>query len=328
MSLSKWCFICCCGALVTGGSIGAAPAQTYPTKAIRLIVGFGPGGPNDFLARLVGQRLAESFGVPVVVDNRPGADSVIGTNIAARAAADGYTLGVVSASATIHPNVYTNLPYSIVKDFSYVTILATSSYVLVVHPSIPATSVSELIAVARAKPGQLNYASPGLGDPLHLAMELFKSMAGIDVVHVPYKGGGAATTGLIAGEASAGFSSMLPALPHVKSGKLRGLAVTTAKRSQVFPELPTVGEAGVPKFEVTGWYGIVAPSSTPRPIIDRLNVEIVKVIKLGETRERFATIGIEPMGNSPDEMAAYIRTDIEKWGRVVKAANISIGTTF
>ncbi|MGZ5147751.1 MAG: Bug family tripartite tricarboxylate transporter substrate binding protein [Burkholderiales bacterium] len=308
----------------------AAPvlAQNYPTKPVRLIVGYSPGGPNDILARVVGQKLSDGLGVPVLVDNRPGADSMIGTQLTARATPDGYTISVISASSTIHPSVYTNIPYDIIKDLSPVTVLASSVFVLVVNPSLPVKSVKELIALAKSRPGQLNFASSGPGGTLHLAGELFKSLAHVDMNHIPYKGGAPAVTDVISGQVELMFSPMAVAMPHVKSGKLRLLAVTSAKRWPALPNVPTMAEAGVPGYEATGWYGIVAPARTPPPIITRLNQEIVKVLALPDVRQQLAGYDLEPVGNSPEQMASHMKAEVAKYAKVARDAKIPPGTLF
>jgi tripartite-type tricarboxylate transporter receptor subunit TctC len=317
-------FLC----VMLGAFIQPAIAQTYPAKAIRFIVGYAPSGPNDILARLVGQKLAESLAVPVTVDNRPGADSIIGTEMAARSAPDGYTIVMVSASATIHPNVYTNMTYNIVRDFAPVTVLAASTYVVVVNSAVPAGSIKELIALAKAKPGQLNFASSGVGGALHLAGELFKSMAGVDMNHVAYKGGAPSMADLVGGHVEVMFSPMVVAVAHIKSGRLRALGVTGAKRWPTMPDVPTVAEAGVPGYEVTGWYGVLAPGGTPRAIIARLNMEISQILKLPDIRQRLAGFDLEPVGNSPEQMASHINMELVKWAKVAKDANISLGAIY
>lgn len=300
-------------------------AQNYPIKAIRFIVGFAPGGPNDIVARIVGQKLTESFGVPVTVDNRPGADSMIGTQLAARSAPDGYTISMISASATIHPSVYTNVPYDVAKDFSHVSLLASTDFIVVVNPAMPVKSIKDLIALAKARPGQLNFASSGTGGTLHLAGELFKSLAHVDMNHVPYKGGAPAANDVIGGQVELMFSPIPVAMPHVKSGRLRMLAVTGAKRWPTLPKVPTVAEAGVPGYEATGWYGIVAPARAPTAIVVRLNQEIVKMLALSDVRQQFASFDLEPIGSSPEQMASHVNAELAKWANVVRDAKIPRG---
>ena len=312
-----------CAMLTLGAQ--ASFAQSYPSKPIRLIVGFAPGGPNDIIARIVGQKLSETVGVPVPVDNRPGADSMIGTQLAARAAPDGYTIAMISASAAIHPSIYTNIPYDVVKDFSHITVLASGAFVVVVNPALPVKSIKELIAVAKARPGQINFASSGAGGTLHLSGELFKSLTHVSMNHIPYKGGAPAITDVVTGQVEVMFSPIAIAMPHIKTGKLRPLAVTSAKRWPSLPDLPTVAEAGVPGYESTGWYGIVAPARTPREIVTRLNQELVKVLARADVRQQFTTFDIEPVGDSPEHMTNFIKAELVKWARVVKDAKLSQG---
>lgn len=315
-----------CAAIFTAAA--QTPAAPYPSKAIRFVVGFAAGGPNDTLARLVGARLTETLGVPVTVDNRPGADSIVGTEIVARAATDGYTIGMISSGATIHPNVYSNLPYSIAKEFAPVTVLAASTFVVVVNSRVPARSIKELIALAKTRPGQLNFAGSGVGDTIHLAGELFKSMAGIDMHLIAYKGGAPAITEVVGGQVEMMFSPMGLAAPHVQSGRLRALGVTSATRWPTLPDVPTVDEAGVPGYAVTGWYGVLAPGGTPRANVERLNAEIAKFLKMPETRTRLLGMGMDPIGNTPDQMAAHISTELTKWARVAKLAKLSQRSAF
>jgi tripartite-type tricarboxylate transporter receptor subunit TctC len=301
-------------------------AQTYPTKPIRFIVGFAPGGPNDIVARIVSQKLTESFGLPVTVDNRPGADSMIGTQMAARAAPDGYTISMISASATIHPSVSASVPYDVAKDFSHVTLLASTAFIVVVNPTLPVKSIKDLIALAKKRPGQLNFASSGTGGSLHLAGELFKSLAHVDMNHIPYKGGAPAANDVIGGQVELMFSPIPVAMPHVKSGRLRALAVTGSKRWPTSPDLPTVAESGVPGYDVTGWYGIVAPARTPGAIVMRLNQEIVKMLALSDVRQQFASFDLEPIGSSPEQMASHVNAELVKWANVVRDAKIPRAT--
>ena len=303
----------------------AAVAQTYPSKPVRFVVGFAPGGPNDILARIVGQKLSEGLGVQVLVDNRPGADSMIGTQMAARATPDGYTIAMISASATIHPSVYNNVPYDVVKDFSHVSILASSAFVVVTNPNLPVHSIKELIALAKAKPGQLNFASSGAGGTLHLAGELFKSMAHVDMNHVPYKGGAPAINDVVAGQVDLMFSPMAIAMPHVKSGRLRALAVTSTTRWPAARDLPTVAESGLKGYEATGWYGIVAPAKTPHAVVMRLNQEIVKVLAFPDVRQQLASFDLEPVGSSPEQMASHVKEELVKWARVAQDAKLTRG---
>jgi tripartite-type tricarboxylate transporter receptor subunit TctC len=303
-------------------------AQHYPGKAIRFIVGYTPGGPNDIVARIVGQKLTESFGVPVTVDNRPGADSMIGTQMAARSAPDGYTITMISASTAIHPSVYDNLPYDLIKDFTAVTVLASTAFMVVVNPSVPVKSVKELIALAKAKPGQLNFASSGVGGTLHLAGELFKSLAHVSMNHVPYKGGAPALNDVIGGQVELMFSPIPIAMPHFKSGRLRALAVTSAKRWPTLPDLPAVAEAGLSGYEASGWYGIVAPAQTPATIVTTLNEAVVKVLARPDVRQQFAKLDLEPVGNSPQQMTRHLQAELAKWAKAARDAKLARGTLF
>ncbi len=300
----------------------AGAADTYPSKPIRFILPFPPGGGTDTLARIVGQKLTQDFGQTVVMDNRPGAGANIGAEIAAHSAPDGYTIVMGNIAHAVNATLYRKLGYDLVKDFAPITLLAATPNILVVHPSVAAKSVKELIALAKAKPGQFNYASSGSGSSAHLAGELFKNLAGVDLVHIPYKGGGPAVISLIAGESAIGFATMPSVLPQVKAGKLRALGVTTAKRSPAVPDLPTIAEAGVPGYEANTWYGVLAPAKTPAPIVGRLHGEFLNIMQSADIRERIAVHGYEPETNTPQEFAAYIKSEIIKWGKVVKAAGI------
>ena len=300
-------------------------AQAYPSKPIRLIVPFAAGGGNDNVARLVGKRLADSLGQPVVVDNRPGAGGVLGAELAARSAADGYTLflGGVGSHA-INPNLNDKLPYDPIRDFAPVELLAQAPLVLVVHPSVPARSFAEFVAYARANPGRLNYASNGNGSSSQLAAVMFDSMAGVDMVHVPYKGLSPALADLLSGQVQLMFSSVVAILPHVKAGKLRALAVTGAKRSAELPEVPAVAESGYKGFDVTTWYGLLFPAGTPEPVVKLVNGEVNRVLKLAEVRSRLAAEGGDVLGGTPAEFAAVLKTDLTKWGQIVKQSGAKV----
>jgi tripartite-type tricarboxylate transporter receptor subunit TctC len=293
-------------------------ADNYPNKPIRLIVPYTPGGGYDILARLLGQKLTERWGRQVVVDNRPGANGNIGAAAAAKSPPDGYTLlmGGIGPNA-INAGLY-ELSFDPVKDFAPVMLAATYQNILVVDPSLPAKSVKDLIALAKSKPGKINYASAGSGSTQHLSGELFKTMAGIDLVHIPYKGSAPGMTALLGGEVSLMFNSTPTTLPHVKTGKLRGLAVTGGKRSPEAPELPTVAEAGVPGYEVTGWYGVLAPAATPKGIVVKLNSELAKILRLPDIKERLKELGVEAGGGTPEQFGDFIKKEIAKWAKVVK----------
>jgi len=312
------------GFLAIAAAAPAAPpdaAEVYPNKPVRLVVPFGAGGTGDILARVIGQHLSTGLGQQVVIDNRPGAGGNIGADVVAKAAPDGYTL-LLAANSTHGANVslYKKMPFDPVKDFAPVTLLASVSNLLLVHPSVPANSIKELIALAKSKPGQLNFASSGNGTSTHLAGELFKSMAGVDIVHIPYKSGAPAVTDLLSGHVTMLFNSTLAVLPHVKAGKLKALGISSVHRSPVLPEMPTIAESGLPGFEVTAWFGILAPAGTPKEIIHRLHAEIVKVLRLPEVKARLSDQGAEPVGNTPERFAAYIQAEIAKWAEVVKVS--------
>jgi tripartite-type tricarboxylate transporter receptor subunit TctC len=296
--------------------------QAYPAKPIRMIVAFAPGGIADFAARSVSQKLSETFGVPVVVENRPGAGGITGAEVVAKSPPDGYTLLVTSISHTINPSLRKNLPFDAVRDFAPVTLITDAPNFLVVHPSLPAKTVKELVALARARPGQISCASSGTGTSTHLSGELFKSLARIDIVHVPYKGGGPAVIDLVGGHVQMMFSTLPSVLQQVRAGKLRGLAVTGARRFPAAQEFPTMIEAGIAGFEVSGWSGLFAPAGAPREAVSRLAAEIGKILRAPELKERFFVQGAEPVGNTPDEFAAFVSAEIAKWRKVVEASGM------
>jgi len=297
----------------------SAAEGKYPDRPIRYVVPFAPGGPTDILSRAFAEPLSNALGTPVVVDNRGGAGGVVGTEIVARAAPDGYTLmiGHVGTHA-INPALYGKVNYDPVRDFQPITQVATWPLALSVHPSVPAKNLKELIALARAKPGTLNFASAGTGGPTHLAAELFKSGAKIDIVHVPYKGNAAALTDLVSGQVQMMFSNLLTSGPFIKAGKLRALAVSTGKRSASAPDIPTVAEAGVPGYDMTPWYGVLAPAGLPRPLLTRLNGELVRIVASPELRDRFGSQGIDLVSSTPEAFAALIRAEIPRWKAIVK----------
>jgi tripartite-type tricarboxylate transporter receptor subunit TctC len=303
-------------AMLACAAAQAQPAQdaaAYPSKPIRFIVGPGP----DALARLFGQSMTEAWGQPVIVEQRGGGGGTISAEAVAKAAPDGYTLLLATGTHTINPSLY-KIPYDMVKDFAPVTLLGSTPFVLSVHPSVQAASVAELIGLAKAKPGALNYGSGGSGTPPHLATELFKAMAGIDMVHVPYKTVAAAVTDLVAGQLQVMFTVGPAGLPQIKAGRIRGLAVSTAKRSEFAPELPTVAESGLAGYEVFGWNGVLAPAATPAPIIAKLNAQLVAAMKPAEMRSRMAAAGFEPVGDTPAQFAEFVKADIARWAKVVK----------
>jgi tripartite-type tricarboxylate transporter receptor subunit TctC len=299
-----------------------ATADAYPNKSIRIIVPYTAGGFNDTLARTLGQKLNEKWGQPVVVDNRPGGGTTIGTGLVAKAPADGHTLLVVSFAFGVNPSLYVRLPYDTQRDFTPVVLAAGTPNILVVNPQLPVKTVQDLIALGKSKPGKLNYATAGNGSSNHLSMEMLKSMAGVDIVHVPYKGSAPAVTDLIGGQVDVMFDNVPNVLQHVKAGRLRALAVSSRERSPYMPDLQTVAEAGVPGFDVSVWFGVVVPSGTPKAVISQLNGEINRILKLPEVIELFQKQGVEPVGGTPDAFAAFLREQTTKWAKVVKDAGV------
>ncbi|HVY06963.1 MAG TPA: tripartite tricarboxylate transporter substrate binding protein [Burkholderiales bacterium] len=298
-------------------SAASAIAQDYPSKPIRLVVPYPPGGFNDTLARTVGQKLTAKWGQAVVVDNRPGSGSTIGTSIVAKAPPDGYTLLVVSFAFAVNPALYTSLPYDL-ADFSPIVLAATTPNLLVANPALPIKSVKDLVALAKSKPGKLNYASAGNGSSNHLSMELFRSLTGTDIVHIPYKGSAPAVTDLIGGQVDVMFDNVPNVLQHVKAGKLRALAVSSRERSAFARDVPTVAESGVPGFEVSVWFGIVAPAGTPAAVVAKLNAEVNAILKTPEVRQTFNYQGVQTVGGTPQEFTAFIEAQRVKWAKVVK----------
>jgi tripartite-type tricarboxylate transporter receptor subunit TctC len=297
-------------------------AADYPQRPVRLVVPYAAGGSTDTVARIVGARLGERLGQQIVVDNRTGAGTLIGTEIVQHATADGHVLLMATPPRAVNPSLYAKVSYAVERDFVAVTNVAGSSNLLVVHPSLPANSVSELVALLKAAPGKYNYGSSGVGGAGHLAMALFESMAGVDVVHVPYKGGAPAVVDLVAGRLTLMMANLTTAQPHIRAGKLRGLGVGKVKRSPLFPEMPTIAEAGVKGYEANNWNGVVAPTGTPRPAIERLHQEIVATLKEPAIADRMARAGLEPVGDTPAEFAQYLKSEATKWGKLVKSAGI------
>jgi tripartite-type tricarboxylate transporter receptor subunit TctC len=316
----------CAAVAATVLGVLPAPARAadalagFPSKPVRLIVPFTPGGSTDILARAVGQKLSESWGQPVVIDNRPGAGGIIGMELEAKAAPDGYTLvmGHVGTLAA-NPALYKSLPYDPVRDFAPITLIAMVPNVLVVGPAVSSRTVAELVALAKSKPGALDYGSGGNGSAAHLATEYFKLKAGVDLQHIPYKGTAPALADLLGGQIALMITGLPPVLPHVKSGKLRILGVASAQRLKQFPEIPTIAESGVSGYEATQWYGILAPAQTPKDLVARLNRDIVKALKEPTVAEKLASEGAEPVGNSPEQFAVFIKSEIDLWGRVIRA---------
>jgi tripartite-type tricarboxylate transporter receptor subunit TctC len=313
-----FCSVAACAVVVCCTS--AANAQTYPSKSVRIVVPFAAGGPADIYARYLGQRLQEPLGQSFVIDNRPGAGSIIGTELVARSPADGYTLLLMSNTHTINESLIPKKPFALMKDFAPVAPINYSDLVFVIHPSVPAKSVKELLQIAKAKPRGLNYASSGNGTPYHLAGELFKSMAAVDIIHVPYKGSSEARTSVMSGQVEMMFDAITTMTPIIKGGRVRALATTGQKRSSVLPDVPTVSEAGVNGYEATIWLGIMVPTGTPKAVIDRLNAEVVKVVGRPDVKKAWNEQGAEPLHMNPAEFEKYLNDDIAKWTKVVKAS--------
>lgn len=313
-----------CAATILGGMLALASvpaaAQQYPIRPIRFIVPFPPGGGNDIVGRIVAQKLADALGQSVVVDNRGGAGGTIGTDLTAKSPPDGHTMLINNISLAVNATLFTKLPYDTLRDLAPVTMVGRQPNILVVHPSVPVKSVRELLALAKAKPRQINYGSGGVGTASHLATELLKLMTQVDMVHVPYKGLGPALTDLMGGQIQLIISTMASALPQVKAGKLRPLAVTTAKRSSFFPEVPTLDEAGVAGYEFNTWYGLLVPAGTPKPIIVRLNQEMASILNSVVVKEQFTPQGLEAAPTSPEAFGAYLKSEVEKWRKIVKAS--------
>jgi tripartite-type tricarboxylate transporter receptor subunit TctC len=308
--------------VLPGITAAAVLAQNYPSHAIRLVVPSSPGGGTDIVGRMLAQKLSEQLGQQVVVDNRAGAGTVIGNDTVAKSAPDGYTLLMGLSTLAINPSMYAKLPYDALRDFAPISQSVSACNILILHPSVPAKTVPELIALARAKPGSLTFGSAGMGTNPHLSGELFKSLARIDMVHVPFKGSGQSVISQLAGEIAANFPSVPTAMPYLKAGRLRGLGVTTLKRAQALPDVPSIAEAGLPGYEATQWFGLLAPAGTPRTIIDRLYQESSRALRSAEMTERMTAEGLEVVAGTPEEFASYIRSETEKWTQVIKAAGI------
>jgi tripartite-type tricarboxylate transporter receptor subunit TctC len=301
---------------------GLVAAAEYPVKPVRLVVPFAPGGSSDTIARLVSPKLSAAWGQQVIVDNRPGGNTNIGAGFVAKAAADGYTLLLANANHTVNPGLFKTLPYDPIKDFVPIVRIADQTTVLLVHPSVPARSVREFIKLAKARPGELNFASPGVGTSSHMTGALFQSMTGIKMVFVPYKGAGPSLIDLVAGQVTVGASGLTSSVQHINTGKLRALGVTTAKRSVLTPEIPTIAESGVAGFEVPNWYGILAPAGTPESIIDKFHREVVRLVGQEETKQQMLKMGLEPALSGPAEFDRFIRSEIGKWTAVIRELGI------
>src|SRR5690349_10768573 len=312
--------------VVLGGLLATSPClaqeKGYPSRPIRLVVPFAPGGTNDIAGRIVADKLSERLGQPFVVDNRAGANMVVGCEIVAKAAPGGYTLLIVAAGFAVNPSLRKKLPYDSLKDFSPVGLVGGGPYLMVVHPSVPAKTVGEFISWVKSRGGQVSYASTGTGSPPHLAAEMLKVMAGIQMTHVPYKGGGAVLPDLMAGRVSMFFGSISTLKPQVDAGKIRAIGVTTTKRSPAMPDVPTFMESGLKDYEVDGWYGLVMPGRTPKAMVNRLSAELRNVLNDADTKKRFAQRGMDPLPSTPEEFSALIKSEIVKWAKVVKAAGI------
>ena len=318
-------FVMCCIAVPLSAATQAAEisAATYPAKTVRIVVGFSPGGSTDVTARIVAQKMSESWRQQVIVENRPGAGGNIGAEAVAKAPPDGYTLLLATTGVmAINHRLYRTLPYDALRDFAPITQIGSLPLILIVHPSLPVRSVKDLVALAKAKPGQLSYASSGVGGATHMTAEVFRMMAGVDIVHIPYKGSGQAMADLIGGQVPLAFDQITSSLPHVESGKLRALAVTSAKRFASVPQLPTMSEAGVPGYEAVSWNGLSAPAATPGDVLMRIQAEVARVVQLPDIKERFFRDGIEPVASTPEQFAAHIRAERAKWEKVVAAAGI------
>ena len=311
--------------LLLGGSSGEVLAQAYPAKPVRMIIGFPPGGGTDIIGRIVAQKLSEALGQQIIVDNRGGASGQLAAELTAKAAPDGYTIMMMHIAAiAILPSLVAKLPYDAHKDFAPISLTAIGPNLLVVHPSVPVKTVKELVALAKARPGQLQYASPGAGTVQHLAAELFKLQAKVDMLHVPYKGSGQSIIDLIAGHVHMDFDSVPPVINYVRQGRLRAIAVTSAKLFSLLPEIPTIEESGVPGFDMSTWWGLVAPAAVGKDIISRIQGETVKLLRQPEVKEKIAFAGAETVGNTPEEFAAYIRSETAKYARIVKDAHIKV----
>ncbi len=312
-------------ALINGAPAVAQSAATYPSKPIKIVVPFPPGGATDILARAIGFELQKAWSQSVVIENKPGAGGNTGADLVAKSPPDGFTLIMATVGThAINMSLYAKMPYDAVKDFEPIVLVAGVPNLLVVHPSVNAKSVKELTALAKAQPGKLNVASSGNGTSIHLAAELYKQMAGVDILHVPYKGSAPAVADLLGGQVQMMFDNMPVSLPHAKAGKLRALAVTSLKRSPALPDVPTMDEEGLKGFDATSWFGLLAPAGTPKDIIAKLNAASVAALSTSEMRERLAAQGADPVGNTPDQFAAFIKAEIEKWAKIVKASGARV----
>ena len=302
----------------------AHAAAQYPNRPIRIVTGFAAGATSDAIGRILGQKITDTWNQQVIVDNRPGASGMVGAEIVARSAPDGHTLALVVGAIVVHPSLFAKVPYDPIRDFAPIAMIGRVTTVIAVHPSLPARSVRELVALAKAQPGKLVYGTGGAGSSAHLTAELFKQLAHIDIVHVPYKGGAPAITDLLGGQIPMTFSVLFTALPHIKSGRVIGLAVTSAQRQPVLPQTPTLAESGYPGFDTSDWWALLAPSGTPADIVGRLNAETNRILRLADVRERFAALAIEPLGGTGEHAAQFMQSEMDKWAKVVRQAGLKI----
>lgn len=306
------------------GIVGSAEGQTYPTKAIKMVVGYTPGGFTDTMARAIGDKLSRALGQPVIIENKPGANSIIGSDFVAKSAPDGYTLGMVIAAHAANASLYSKLPFDTVKDFAYVSLIGVTPLILVANNDFPANSVRELVAYAKANPGKVNFGSSGVGAAAHLTMEYFMSVTGTKMVHVPYKGTAPALADLMGGQIGVMFDSPSSMMPQVKGGKIKALGLASAKRTTFAPDLPTLIEGGVPGFVSGTWAMMTAPAKTPKAIVARISAEVAKIVRTPETRDRLTTLGVIPSGGSPEETTEFLKAEIAKWGKIIKDAKVTV----
>lgn len=323
MAVGKYFILGLCSAISASAPVLGTAAENFPSRPIRIVVPFTPGGSNDLVGRVLSQKFHEAWGQPVIIDNRPGGGSTIGIDLVVRAAPDGYTLLTTSGGIAINVSLY-KLPFDPIKDLSPVILLAQMPYLIGVHPSLPVKSTRDLITLAKAQPGKLVFASSGAGTSAHLAMEMFRYTTQIDVLHVPYKGGGPAVTAVMGGEAQGTFNVITGVLPHARSGKLRALAVSSAKRAEVAPDIPTIAESGVPGYEVIAWYNVFVPARTPRTVVTRLNSEINRMLQTPDVRERFQALGVSPLGGTPEVLAKYLEFEVTRWAKLIKDTGVTL----